>query len=120
MFLYNYFDSCAIGYRSLSQEVEEGICQVLAHMWLDSEILSGSGSNVASTSAPSSSSSSSTSKKGMRSQFERKLGDFFKHQIESDTSSSYGDGFRAGNKAVLQYGLRRTLDHIKLTGSFPY
>ncbi|RWR95668.1 protein DA1-related 1-like protein [Cinnamomum micranthum f. kanehirae] len=108
------------GYRSLSQEVEEGICQVLAHMWLDSEILSGSGSNVASTSAPSSSSSSSTSKKGMRSQFERKLGDFFKHQIESDTSSAYGDGFRAGNKAVLQYGLRRTLDHIKLTGSFPY
>ncbi|XXG81310.1 hypothetical protein AAC387_Pa09g1977 [Persea americana] len=107
------------GYRSLSQEVEEGICQVLAHMWLDSEIVSGSGSNVASTSA-SSSSSSSTSKKGMRSQFERKLGDFFKHQIESDTSSAYGDGFRAGNKAVLQYGLRPTLDHIKLTGSFPY
>ncbi|RWV95286.1 hypothetical protein GW17_00042098 [Ensete ventricosum] len=105
------------GYRSLSQEVEEGICQVLAHMWLDSEIISGSGSNVASTS--SSSSASTSSKKGSRSQFERKLGDFFKHQIESDTSPAYGDGFRAGNQAVLRYGLRPTLDHIKLTGTFP-
>ncbi|CAA7393823.1 unnamed protein product [Spirodela intermedia] len=103
------------GYRNLSQEVEEGICQVLAHMWLDSEVVAGSGSNVAS----SSSSSASGSKKGPRSEFDRKLGDFFRHQIESDASSAYGDGFRAGNQAVHQYGLRRTLDHIKLTGMFP-
>ncbi|KAG8384507.1 hypothetical protein BUALT_Bualt04G0125100 [Buddleja alternifolia] len=122
------------GYPNLSPNVEEGICQVLAHMWLDSEIVAGSGSsNVASTSSPSSSSSSSSaspsssstpsssgsSKKGKRSQFERKLGEFFKHQIESDTSAAYGDGFREGNKAVLKYGLKRTLDHIRLTGSFP-
>ncbi|XP_043710916.1 protein DA1-related 1-like [Telopea speciosissima] len=110
------------GYRTLSPDVEEGICQVLAHMWLDSEVISGSGSNVASTSSSSSSSSSSasmSSKKGTRSQFERRLGEFFKNQIESDASSAYGDGFRAGNKAVFNYGLRRTLDHIQLTGSFP-
>lgn len=111
------------GFRTLSQDVEEGICQVLAHMWLDSEITSGSGSNVASTSSSSSSSSSlapTSSKKGTRSQFERKLGEFFKHQIESDTSPAYGDGFRAGNQAVLKYDLKRTLDHIRITGSFPY
>ncbi|XP_019176353.1 PREDICTED: protein DA1-related 1-like [Ipomoea nil] len=117
------------GYPNLSPEIEEGICQVLAHMWLDSEIIAGSGSSsTASTSSssssatsPSSSSSSSTtsSKKGTRSQFEKKLGEFFKHQIESDTSVAYGDGFREGNKAVLKYGLRSTLDHIRLTGSFP-
>ncbi|KAA8531788.1 hypothetical protein F0562_006495 [Nyssa sinensis] len=110
------------GYPNLSPDIEEGICQVVAHMWLDSEIIAGSGSNVASTSSSSSSSSSSgstSSKKGKRSQFERKLGDFFKHQIESDTSAAYGDGFRAGNEAVLKYGLKRTLDHIKLTGTFP-
>ncbi|XP_027153838.1 protein DA1-related 1-like [Coffea eugenioides] len=111
------------GYSNLSPEVEEGICQVLAHMWLDSEIIAGSGSNVASTSSSSSSASSSSSsnssKKGKRSQFEKKLGEFFKHQIESDTSVAYGDGFREGNKAVLKYGLRRTLDHIRLTGCFP-
>ncbi|KAL1369672.1 hypothetical protein HN51_000052 [Arachis hypogaea] len=113
------------GYGNLRPEVEEGICQVLAHMWLDSEIYAGSGSDSASSSSASSSSSSSpssstSSKKGKRSDFEKKLGEFFKHQIESDRSSAYGDGFREGNQAVLKYGLRSTLDHIRLTGSFPY
>lgn len=114
------------GYPNLSPDVEEGICQVLAHMWLDSEIYAGSGSDVASSSSsssssssPSSSSTSTSSKKGTRSQFEKKLGEFFKHQIESDTSPAYGDGFRVGHQAVLKYGLKRTLDHIRLTESFP-
>ncbi|KAL3833414.1 hypothetical protein ACJIZ3_008150 [Penstemon smallii] len=113
------------GYPNLSPDVEEGICQVLAHMWLDSEIIAGSSSSTmapsssSSSSASTSSASSGSSKKGKRSDFEKKLGEFFKHQIESDTSVAYGDGFREGNKAVLKYGLRRTLDHIRLTGSFP-
>ncbi|XAR73917.1 hypothetical protein NMG60_11008042 [Bertholletia excelsa] len=115
------------GYPNLSPDVEEGICQVLAHMWLESEIVAGSGSSLASTSSssstPTSSSSSSystsSSKKGKRSEFEKKLGEFFKHQIESDTSSAYGEGFRAGKEAVDKFGLRRTLEHIRLTGCFP-
>ncbi|XP_062021680.1 protein DA1 [Rosa rugosa] len=105
------------GYR-LSQDVEEGICQVIAHMWLDAELMSGSEGNSASTS--SSSSSSNSSKKGTRSQFEKKIGEFFKHQIEVDISPVYGDGYRAGQQAVNKYGLRRTLDHIRMTGTFPY
>ncbi|CAN1224923.1 Protein DA1-related 1 [Linum grandiflorum] len=91
------------GFSNLSPEVEEGICQVLAHMWLDSE----------------SSSSSTSSKKGKRSDFEKKLGEFFRHQIESDTSEAYGEGFRIGNKSVQKFGLKRTLDHIRITGTFP-
>lgn len=117
----NFLLECFVGYRNLTPDVEEGICQVLAHMWLDSEIAAGSGSSVASSSESSSSSSSSStsSKKGKRSQFEKKLGEFFKHQIESDTSAAYGQGFREGNQAVLKYGLKRTLDHIRLTERFP-
>ncbi|CAK7347661.1 unnamed protein product [Dovyalis caffra] len=102
------------GFQTLSQDVEEGICQVLAHMWLESELTSTPGSNVASSSAPR------TTKKGTRSPFESKLGEFFKHQIESDTSPVYGDGFRAGQQAVRKYGLERTLGHIRMTGKFPY
>ncbi|XWS33712.1 hypothetical protein CRYUN_Cryun22dG0106900 [Craigia yunnanensis] len=113
------------GYPNLSLEVEEGICQVLAHMWLDSEIYTVSGSDAASSSASSSSSSPASpsftsSKKGKRSDFEKKLGGFIKHQIESDTSPAYGEGFRQGNRAVNKYGLKRTLDHIQMTGSFPF
>ncbi|KAH0759209.1 hypothetical protein KY290_022702 [Solanum tuberosum] len=44
---------------------------------------------------------SSSSKQGIRSPFERKVEDFFKHQNESDTSPIYGNGFRAGNQACL-------------------
>ncbi|XP_057819323.1 LIM domain-containing protein HDR3 isoform X1 [Cryptomeria japonica] len=105
------------GFRGLSPEVEEGICQVLSHMWLESEVTSGSSSEGASTS--SGASSSSSSKKGGKSQMEKKLGDFFLHQIANDSSPAYGEGFRRGNAAMVQYGLRRTLDHIRLTGFFP-
>lgn len=115
--------SSVAGYSTLSSKVEEGICQVLAHMWLDPEIAGDetcTGSSSSSFSESSSSSSTSTSsKKGKRSQFERKLGQFFKRQIETSTSPVYGDGFREGNEAVLKYGLKRTLDHIRLTGCFP-
>ncbi|CAK9135672.1 unnamed protein product [Ilex paraguariensis] len=108
------------GYRNLNPVVEEGICQILSHMWLESEVLPEF-RNMPSTSAAltSSSSSSSTSKKGGKSAVENKLGEFFIHQIVHDTSPAYGGGFRAANEAVNKYGLRCTLDHIRLTGSFP-
>ncbi|XP_015877352.3 protein DA1-related 2 isoform X2 [Ziziphus jujuba] len=105
------------GYRNLNPEVEEGICQVLSYMWLESEVMPGF-RNMPSTSAASSSSSSS-SKKGAKSNVENKLGEFFLHQIANDGSPAYGGGFRAANTAVNKYGLRRTLDHIHFTGNFP-
>ncbi|XP_009419922.1 LIM domain-containing protein HDR3-like isoform X4 [Musa acuminata AAA Group] len=108
------------GYRDLSPEVEEGICQVLSHMWLESEIMPGSTSVPSSSSyAPSSSSAMPSSKKAAKSDTEKKLGEFFMHQIAHDTSTAYGEGFRAANAAVNKYGLRRTLDHIHFTGAFP-
>nr|XP_043608508.1 protein DA1-related 1-like [Erigeron canadensis] len=107
------------GYSNLPPNVEEGICQVLAHMWLDSEIMAGSGNTNVASSSSSSTPAPESSKKGKRSDFEKQLGEFFKYQIESDTSAAYGDGFREGNKSVLKYGLRSTLDHIRLTGRFP-
>ncbi|XP_043698817.1 protein DA1-related 2-like isoform X2 [Telopea speciosissima] len=106
------------GYRNLSPEVEEGICQVLSHMWLESEVMPRS-RGMPSTSMASSSSSSSSYKKGSKSEVEKKLGEFFMHQIAQDTSTAYGEGFRAANAAVNRYGLRSTLDHIRLTGNFP-
>ncbi|KAJ4978298.1 hypothetical protein NE237_009078 [Protea cynaroides] len=102
------------GYRNLNPEVEEGICQVLSYMWLESEVMPGS-RGMPSTSTASSSSSFS-SKKGGKSEVEKKLGEFFMHQIAQDTSTAYGEGFRAANAAVNRYGLRSTLDHIRLTG----
>ncbi|KAJ6311819.1 hypothetical protein OIU77_013548 [Salix suchowensis] len=92
------------GYRNLNPEVEEGICQVLSYMWLESELPGSKGmpSTSVSTSAASSSSSSSSSssKKGGKSHVENKLGEFFMHQIAHDATPAYGEGFRAANAAV--------------------
>ncbi|EYU32810.1 hypothetical protein MIMGU_mgv1a005400mg [Erythranthe guttata] len=93
------------GYRTLREEVEEGICQVLANMWLESKIISMSDNDSASTSVSSLS--------------ERKLSKFFKHQIETDASVVYGNGFRAGQRAVVKFGLTRTLHYMRKTGHFP-
>ncbi|XP_039131933.1 protein DA1-related 2-like isoform X1 [Dioscorea cayenensis subsp. rotundata] len=107
------------GYRNLSPVVEEGICQVLSHMWLESEVMPESRSMPATNIASSSSSLPSSGKKGGKSDIEKRLGEFFLHQIAHDISPAYGEGFRAANAAVLKFGLRRTLDHIRFTGGFP-
>ncbi|KAI0502087.1 hypothetical protein KFK09_017033 [Dendrobium nobile] len=108
------------GYRNLRPEVEEGICQVLSHMWLESEVMPGPSIPPPSSNyASSSSSSSATYKKGGKSEIEKKLGEFFMHQIAHDISPAYGEGFRMAHAAVNRYGLRRTLDHIRHTGRFP-
>ncbi|GJN24028.1 hypothetical protein PR202_gb11734 [Eleusine coracana subsp. coracana] len=86
---------------------------ILAHEMMHAylrlkEITSGSGSSITTSSAASSSSSAPPlSKKGAKTDVEKKLGEFFKHQIETDSSVAYGDGFRAGIRAVELYGLRR-------------
>lgn len=87
-------------FPNLENDVEEGICQVIAHMWLKAEL-----ENL--TRRTSGSDDSSVSKR---------LGEFFLHQIETDSSQIYGDGFRAASKAVAAYGLPRTLHHLRRTG----
>ncbi|XP_062216096.1 LIM domain-containing protein HDR3 [Phragmites australis] len=112
-------------YRNLNAEVEEGICQVMSYLWLESEILPASSWHAQPSSSYASSSSSSRSypptsfKKGGISHTEKKLGEFFMHQIANDTSTAYGDGFRTAYAAVNKYGLSQTLKHISLTGGFP-
>ncbi|KVI11452.1 Protein of unknown function DUF3633 [Cynara cardunculus var. scolymus] len=88
--------------RNLNPEVEEGICQVLSYMWLESKIMPG----LKNMPSSSSSSSSSSSKKDGISRMENKLDEFFMHQIAHDASPACGGGFRAANAAANTYDLR--------------
>ncbi|KAH7425168.1 hypothetical protein KP509_11G042600 [Ceratopteris richardii] len=81
----------------------------MAHLWLESEVMAGS---------------SSTSKYSVKSSatnnpIEKELGKFFLQQITNDNSPIYGKGFQAGYASMMRFGLPRTLNHIKMTGSFP-
>lgn len=108
------------GYPNLKPEIEEGICQVLAHMWLKSKINVGSETAMAAASSSSSLQPACSSKHEKLSEIEKKLGECFIRQIELDASPAYGDGFRVGEQAVAQYGLKKTLEHIKATQTFPF
>ncbi|CAH2043100.1 unnamed protein product [Thlaspi arvense] len=107
------------GYRNLNMVLEEGLCQMLGHMWLEPQIYATP--DAADPSSASSSSSSrtplaaTTSKKlGDQSDFEKRLVEFCKHQIETDESPVYGDGFRKVKKMMLSNhdSLKDTLKDI--------
>ncbi|KAF8396834.1 hypothetical protein HHK36_018469 [Tetracentron sinense] len=104
---------CLKGFQNSSPGVEDGICQVFSHMWLETEVMPGIG-NMPSSSGDSSLLSST--KKGRKSDFEKRLGEFFMHQIAHD--KTYREGFRAANEAVNRYGLSCTMAHIRMFGKF--
>lgn len=85
-------------FPNLDNDIEEGICQVIAHIWLKDEL------------------DKMTTRKSRSGATHQRLGEFFLHQIETDSSPIYGDGFRAAYAAASAYGLARTLDHLRQTG----
>lgn len=104
------------GYRNLNTVIEEGICQVLGHMWLESHRCS---TNNATSSASSSSRitpSAAMSKIGDQSGFEKSLVEFCINQIETDESPVYGDWFRKVTEMMVSnhYNLKDTLKWIDI------
>ncbi|XP_070033785.1 protein DA1-like isoform X1 [Nicotiana tomentosiformis] len=92
------------GYRGLALNIAEGICEVMAHKWLEWQSFTGDDfMNGASETA----------------QFLRNLKEFLKDGIEKSYSEAYGHGFREAKWAVERYGLRYTLDHIAQTRKLP-
>jgi hypothetical protein len=100
------------GYRNLKLELEEGICQVLGHMWLESQTYSSSAA-ASSASSSSRTPAANASKKGAQSDYEKKLVEFCKDQIETDDSPVYGVGFRKVNQMVSDSSLHKILKSIQ-------
>lgn len=101
------------GYRNLESELEEGICQVLGHMWLESQTYSSSAAASSASSSSSHTPAASASKKGAQSDFEKKMVEFCKNQIETDDSPIYGLGFKKINQMVSNSSLHKVLRRIK-------
>ncbi|KAL1204300.1 Protein DA1-related 3 [Cardamine amara subsp. amara] len=105
------------GYRNLDTVLEEGLCQVLGHMWLEPQTYATTdvtSAEVAATASSSSSSRTPPAKKGDPSDFEKKLVKFCKYQIEADESPVYGVGFKKVSKMMESndYNLKDTLNKI--------
>ncbi|KAH9537878.1 hypothetical protein CY35_16G075200 [Sphagnum magellanicum] len=99
------------GFPNLPNDVEEGICQVMSHIWLSGEL-----KNLASKNSGSSSASKANP---THNAIQARLGEFYLHQIVTDSSPIYGEGFRRGYAAVTQFGLSHTIQHLRFTGDFP-
>jgi hypothetical protein len=80
----------------------------MSHIWLSGEL-----KNLASKNSGSSSASKANPT------IQARLGEFYLHQIMTDSSPIYGEGFRRGYAAVRQFGLSRTIEHLRFTGDFP-
>lgn len=90
-------------------QVEEGVCQLVALLWLQHLAGRGSGDEGGGrrrrvAGAPPSN---------------EELREFFVHQIKTDVSTVYGDGFRKAKAVYDAVGLDMLLDHVKRYESFP-
>eukprot|EP00198_Chlamydomonas_reinhardtii_P013404 XP_001702741.1 metalloprotease [Chlamydomonas reinhardtii] len=83
------------GCVGLPLRVEEGLCQLMACLWLDRqhELLAGNPD-------------------------EQRLASFFSYQIRTDTSEVYGDGFRDAMEAFQSHGLTNVVRNVQLYGRF--
>ncbi|CAM9725053.1 unnamed protein product, partial [Ectocarpus sp. 4 AP-2014] len=96
----------------LPAQVEEGICQLVSLLWLehlggrgtgDEEVRRSRQRNPGNGAPPS----------------DEELRQYFVHQIKTDTSVVYGDGFRKAKAVYDAVGLESLLDHVKRYDSFP-
>ncbi|KXZ56176.1 hypothetical protein GPECTOR_1g151 [Gonium pectorale] len=83
------------GLVGLPLRAEEGLCQLMACLWLDRqhELLQGEPE-------------------------EQRLASFFSYQIRTDTSEVYGDGFREAMEAFQSHGLTAMIQNLKMYGSY--
>lgn len=86
------------GALGLAPEVEEGLCEAMARLWLGEQ--RGSPAVRADP------------------RQERLLG-FLEWSQGANPDPVYGGGFRAAHRAVGRFGLRAVLDHVRLTGALP-
>jgi hypothetical protein len=103
------------GFEDLPLEVEEGLCQLMALLWLEAQPESQGGSSSHRGDVSSSSSSSSSRHRT----YDEKLASFLGNQIRTDTSIVYGDGLRAALEAFQRHGLATVLAHVRHAKRLP-
>ena len=86
--------------------VEEGVCQLMASIYLDhiNSISRTPASHVTSAS---------------HADWNDRLLPYYMYQIETDPGPVYGDGFRHAAEAHAAIGLLPLLEHVVSTGQFP-
>ncbi|EOX98547.1 DA1, putative [Theobroma cacao] len=93
-----------LGVFHLEPKVEEGICQVIAHEWLDWFVVMDE---------------EASSSRSENAQFTRNLKHTFKDLVEIDSSHAYGEGFRDAKWAFEKWGPHKVINHVVKYGTLP-
>jgi hypothetical protein len=130
------------GYPRLEPKVEEGLCQLVALLWVENASLNGvagrggpaAGDEGERLEALSFGEKNHASKKpgggapvaapspspsGWEEANLAAMAGYVANQIRTDTSEVYGDGLRAALGAYQKHGLAATFAHVKATGQLP-
>lgn len=78
---------------TLDSKIEEGLCQLMAYLWIEQQTPEDS--------------------------FSQRLCSFIASQIREHPSPIYGDGFRMALECFQTYGLLNLINHVRQTGQFP-
>lgn len=97
--------------RNLSDVVEEGMCQLVSHKYLEFLDNQYEALKIGGKGDPSAGEQCTT--------WEHKLVKYNMFVIETDTTPVYGEGFRLAGKAYADIGLPELLNYISESGEFP-
>eukprot|EP00243_Klebsormidium_subtile_P007686 TRINITY_DN3461_c0_g2_i1.p1 TRINITY_DN3461_c0_g2~~TRINITY_DN3461_c0_g2_i1.p1 ORF type:complete len:435 (+),score=78.11 TRINITY_DN3461_c0_g2_i1:29-1306(+) len=111
-------------FPALEPVIEEGICQVLAHMWLQTQLPAHSPNEQKPTQTFAGIPDyqfriSDGGREKTEEEVTERLAEFFANEIAMNPTAVYGAGFRAGHAAVVKFGLETVLEHMRMTGTFP-
>jgi hypothetical protein len=121
------FSHCSIAagsFPGLDLKTEEGICQLLAHMWLQTKLSAHMGRSPMPAGSLADvpavqfrKSGGGTTKK--KEEVSGRMADCFLRQIEVEPTEVYGAGFRAAHAAVGTFGLETVLEHMRMHKTLP-
>jgi hypothetical protein len=112
------------GFPRLSPKTEEGLCQLVALLWVE-DVAARGGVVNARANEPSNDSVSGgggASARVHNSWEERNLAamaGYVANQIRTDPSETYGNGLRVALGAYRRVGLRAVFEHVRATGEIP-
>lgn len=114
------------GYPRLEPKVEEGLCQLVALLWVEKAASRGVAGRLGGGSGSGSGGKSENAGEGGGGRgggWEETnlaaMAGYVANQIRTDPSEVYGDGLRAALASYRRHGLTAVFAHVKATGRLP-
>ena len=113
------------GFPRLAPKVEEGLCQLVALLWVEDVAARGRSSRggsmdgVSKTKLDPNGLSNNANGDGWEERNLAAMAGYVANQIRTDPSETYGNGLRVALGAYRRVGLTAVFEHVRATGEIP-